>query len=294
MKRKLLVVLLGSFFFSTAYADTKILTPEAGGSFNKEFKVADAQELKVATYNIAAGRVSDVEHVAMAIKAINADIISLNEVDVKTKRSNGIDQVSKLAGLTGMHGAFGKALNFEGGEYGIAILSKYPIEKQQVFNLPSGNGESRVLLVVQLRKPGVEEPIIYMTTHLDWQENPAIKLNQIREIENIAIGNTDSKFSEIASRIKILSGDFNDVIGGPAINELVRYWNPVKKEGQDFRTWPAANPALDLDHIFTFKGQRWSIENVAIPNKTSEWKGVNWPATSDHVPISVTMKLLEQ
>ncbi|KFD23073.1 endonuclease/exonuclease/phosphatase family protein [Yokenella regensburgei] len=294
MNKTLTLALFATLFCAGAQADSKVLTPEKGGTPNKVFSKAEAPQLKVVTYNMAAARVGELSEVAKAIKSLNADLISLNEVDVNTERSGKVDQVNELAKLTGMHGAFGKAIDFEGGQYGVAILSKYPVEKQQVFKLPSGDGEQRVLLMVQVRKPGLAEPVLFMTTHLDWQENPALRQQQIREINSISIGSTDSDVSEIASRIKILAGDFNDVEGSVVLNELQRYWNPVLVQGKDMRTWPAANPALDLDHLFTFKGQRWAVESLTVPNQSPEWNNINWPATSDHVPVVAELKLTEQ
>ena len=292
MKKIILGLIL--FVVFAAHADTKVLTPEKNGTPNKIYSESQAPQLTIANYNMAAARVSDLSTLAKAIKAMNADIISLNEVDKNTQRSGKVDQVAELAKLTGMHAAFGKAIDFEGGEYGVALLSKYPIDKQQVFPLPSGDGEQRVLLVTQIQVPHFDSPIIMMSTHLDWQEDPTIRLQQIREIENVTIGNTDSSFNNIASSIKLLAGDFNDTYNGPAIRELERYWNPLVVEGADMRTWPAANPALDLDHLFAFRGQQWKIEELTVPNKKAEWKAVNWPVASDHIPVIVKMKLLEQ
>lgn len=51
-----------------------------------------------------------------------------------------------------MQFAFGKALDFDGGQYGVGILSKYKIDKSQVVNLPSGNAEQRIVLLSQITK----------------------------------------------------------------------------------------------------------------------------------------------
>ncbi|GKX54471.1 hypothetical protein SOASR030_05830 [Leminorella grimontii] len=294
MKKKLPLLLLAALCSFGVNAETKVLTPEKGGTPNKVFTAAQAPTMTVATYNMAAGRVSNLTQVAQAIKSLNVDLIALNEVDVNTQRSGKVDQLGELAKMTGMHGAFGRAIDFEGGQYGVAILSRYPIEKQQVFPLPSGDTEQRVLLIVQVKKPGLDEPVLFMTTHLDWQADPMLRQQQIREIQNIVSGSTDSSFSEIASRIKILAGDFNDVSGSAVINELQNQWTPVLQKDKDMRSWPAANPAFDLDHIFTFRGQRWSVESLVVPNQKAQWQGVDWPATSDHVPVVAKLKLMEQ
>lgn len=96
------------------------------------------------------------------------------------------------------------------------------------------------------------------------------------------------------SKIKILAGDFNDTSNSRVFNELQRYWDMVTLENQDMRTWPAINPALDIDHIFTFKGQKWSVDQINIPNQSQQENNINWPKTSDHIPVLVSIRLNEQ
>ena len=62
---------------------------------------------------------------------------------------------------------FGKTIDHDGGDYGIAVLSKYPILSQQSLVLPSfPNGdktnsayEQRIALITQIEVPGFEVPI---------------------------------------------------------------------------------------------------------------------------------------
>lgn len=69
--------------------------------------------LKVMTYNIAAGANNfkvDLKKTAEAIKAIDADIIGIQEVDRLTNRSGKVDQAQVLANLTGYNLVFEKLL----------------------------------------------------------------------------------------------------------------------------------------------------------------------------------------
>nr|WP_181415400.1 endonuclease/exonuclease/phosphatase family protein [Gilliamella apicola] len=85
---------------------------------------------------------------------------------------------------------------------------------------------------------------------------------QARFINSIVFDDLDlaDEFPNLATGIMILLGDFNSVESDRVIKELDKYWNRVKKEGVDTRTWPAGNPGLDLDHIFTSRNQVWSVE----------------------------------
>src|SRR5690606_14126261 len=66
------------------------------------------------------------------IKAENPDLVALQEVDKGTTRSGGIDQTAELSTRTGLTGYFAKAREFQGGDYGVAILSRLPVEDFKV------------------------------------------------------------------------------------------------------------------------------------------------------------------
>lgn len=272
-----------------------VLTPSKGGVPDKIYPVSQAPEITVAAYNIAAGRVGSLNAIAGAIKALNADVIALSEVDKNTRRSGNVDQLATLKKLTGMYGAFGKAIDFEGGEYGIAVLSRYPIIRQATIPLPSPKVEQSVLLATEIHKPGFDSPVVFIADHLDWHEDPAVRMQQMYAINDFAVGNTPSSFPDIESSVKILAGDFNDVPESQVMAGFARYWsNPVPQQ-PDARSWPAINPAAAIDHILTFKGQHWQTEKLLLPvAKQQQLERIRWPEVSDHLPLVMTLKLLEQ
>jgi endonuclease/exonuclease/phosphatase family metal-dependent hydrolase len=100
----------------------------------------DAPSARVLVYNIHAGKdaagVPNLERVAELVRRTKADIVLLQEVDKGTKRSANVDQTAVLAAQTGFHGAFGSALDYDGGKYGVAILSRWPILSDTLFHLP--------------------------------------------------------------------------------------------------------------------------------------------------------------
>ncbi|MGG4607355.1 endonuclease/exonuclease/phosphatase family protein [Providencia sp. Me31A] len=273
---------------------SEILKVQDGGTPNRVY-TANKPTIKVATYNIGknelAADVANLENLNKAIAKIDADVIVLTEIDNKTARSKKVDQLKEIAKANKMDFAFGKALDFDGGEYGVGILSKYKIEKSQVVNLPSGDAEQRVVLLSQITKPGFDAPIIIMGTHLDWQKDPTIRIGQVRHILDASIGDTDTGFDNIAASIKILAGDFNSTANEQPIQEIRYLFEPVTKKGVDYRSWPAVNPAIDIDHIFTFKGQVWEVKDMQIPTDNKEFQ---WSSVSDHLPIIANLELQEQ
>jgi endonuclease/exonuclease/phosphatase family metal-dependent hydrolase len=279
---------------SDKLAGNEIIAVQKGGVPDKVY-TQHKPALRIATYNIgkneASDNVTDFTALNSAIKKINADIIAVPELDNKTQRSQKIDQLKTIADANKMHYVFGKALDFDDGEYGLGLLSKYKILHSQEVKLPSGNAEQRVALLAQVEVPGFDSAPIIMVTHLDWQKDPTVRTEQARYLLDLSIGDAPSDFQDIASAIKILVGDFNSTREEQPLKEIGYFFNEVSKPGTDTRSWPAVNPAIDIDHIFTFKGQKWDTKKLEIPHNSPEF---NWSAASDHLPIIAEIELTEQ
>ena len=85
--------------------------------------------LKVMTFNILHGATTrgdfDLDAIAKVILEADPDIVALQEVDFKTKRAKNYDLATELGWRTKMTPLFGKAMDYDGGEYGEGILSKH-------------------------------------------------------------------------------------------------------------------------------------------------------------------------
>src|SRR5699024_661614 len=134
----------------------------------------EGTKIKFMTYNIRHGapihKPDDdiqLEQLAKVIKSENPDIVALQEVDSVTKRAP-LDEARELGELTGMHYAYFKAIDYQGGKYGVGILSRYPILKkqQQQLALPDPSGEPRTVGVITI-EPVKGVKINFATTHLD-------------------------------------------------------------------------------------------------------------------------------
>ena len=160
--------------------------------------------VKVATFNICkaefgATKYKDFTKIVAAIKASGADIIGLQEVDYKTNRAGGIDQAAKIAELAGYsYSKFFKAFDFNGGGFGVAVLSKYRIENSDQINLPSGTGEQRILARAGIRINN--ELINFFVTHLSYNGEPGT--NRAEQFTTLA--NKIANYSNV-----IVTGDFN-------------------------------------------------------------------------------------
>ena len=72
---------------------------------------------------------------AEKIKESKADVVALQEVDLHAMRSEGVNMTESLAEHSGFeYSYFIKIRDFQGGEYGTAIISKFPIHKSETLN----------------------------------------------------------------------------------------------------------------------------------------------------------------
>lgn len=110
-------------------------------------QVALDRPLKIANYNIKSGMWSTLGEVADVLAGIDADVITLEEVDNGMPRSGYVDQSQWLADRLGAERVFAPAWEKEGGSYGIALLSKVPLSQAESFSLPDADGfEPRVAI----------------------------------------------------------------------------------------------------------------------------------------------------
>ena len=106
---------------------------------------------------------------------------------------------------------FFKAFDFNGGGFGVAILSRYPIVNSDITYLPSGNAEQRILARAGIR---VDNEIVnFFVTHLSYNGEGVSRANQFTTIAN-KIGN----YSNV-----ILTGDFN--------TETWKEFDPIVNKG---------------------------------------------------------------
>ena len=119
--------------------------------------------VKFMSYNIRNGRgaddVQDLGRIAEVIGRVAPDVVALQEVDSVTGRMNGRFIPEELGRMTGMHARFCRAIDYDGGGYGIGLLSR--AEPLSVRRIPlPGREEARVLLMAEF--PGY----VVCVTHL--------------------------------------------------------------------------------------------------------------------------------
>ncbi len=95
--------------------------------------------LTVLSYNIKAGQhhPQSLEAMAQVMEGLQPDIVALQEVDVLARRTHWVHQPAWLGRRLGRRDHFGAALTLPGGgRYGVALLTRWPVERVQVYRLP--------------------------------------------------------------------------------------------------------------------------------------------------------------
>ncbi len=232
-------------------------------------------ELRVLCYNIhhanppSKPNEIDLNAIANVIRLQNPDIVALQEVDVHTARSGSdIHQAEVLGKLTGMKSWFAKAIDYDGGEYGLAILSKYPMESMRNTPLPTAagtNGEHRALATAIITLPG-NKKILFACTHLDAQGNDTNRVLQINKILEVLKKETLPV---------IIAGDFNAVPSGIVIKTLDSYFTRSCISGCPF-TIPVTVPDKTIDYIAFAPASKFIVR---------EHKVIDEKYASDHLPV---------
>src|SRR5678815_987199 len=140
--------------------------------FCSGFSATAKRKVRVMTYNIHVGvgmdKKLDLQRIADVINAANPDFVGLQEVDRGVKRTEGKDEIAELASMTRMEYAFAPNLDYQGGKYGVAILSRFPIKSTEHHMFENKReAERRGMLRVEVEVNG--KRLNFVTTHLDYQ-----------------------------------------------------------------------------------------------------------------------------
>jgi endonuclease/exonuclease/phosphatase family metal-dependent hydrolase len=244
------------------------------GGGGAEARAAAPKVLKVMTYNIHVGfgmdKKLDLARIADVINEERPDLVGLQEVDRGVRRTSGVDQIAELARLTKMDYAFAPNLDYQGGKYGVAVLSRYPIlaiDHRRYQNLREAERRGFLRVEVRLGRRRVH----FVTTHLDYQRADG-RLFEARQLLK-ALG-------EVGGPL-ILTGDLNDEPTGETFKLLEQGFTdaylaaPSAGEAGGY-TYPADSPRKRIDYVFVRKGDGARVEGAGYVKET---------LASDHRPF---------
>ena len=162
------------------------------------------KHITIATYNIRHGADVKLDWSLLAemIRQSGADIVGIQEVDMHTNRISGQDTLAGLVQATGLpYALFVPAMDFDGGQYGTAILSRFPLETTACFPLDSAGYEPRACGAVTVKlHDGL--PFCFLNTHLSYEstEQQHIQFGQLADWMDSHVGKAIPT---------VLTGDFN-------------------------------------------------------------------------------------
>jgi endonuclease/exonuclease/phosphatase family metal-dependent hydrolase len=226
-----------------------------------------ARGVRIMTYNIRNGigmdDVRDIDRVAGVIKKENPDIVALQEIDSVTHRVAGAFILEELSTRCGLFYTYASALPFDGGKYGIGLLSKErPVSEETVALF--GREEERVLQVTEFEHYAVYHTHFSLTKE-DRLASVEIVLNKAKESRKpvFFVGDLNCEYlSDEQERVRTAFAVLND---------------PLQN------TFPADNPGVCIDFIY---GQRAYMDAQSVVSRRVVENGV----ASDHRPVVVEVR----
>jgi endonuclease/exonuclease/phosphatase family metal-dependent hydrolase len=233
--------------------------------------------LRVLSYNIHSGRGLDgrvdLGRLRRIIAGCRADVVALQEVDVNRPRTGGADQAAELADALEMDCRFHPTVEADGGQYGLAIFSRYPLREVRADGLPqNGRREPRGAQWLAL---DLDETVVQiLNTHLGLQRGE-------RDAQAEALLGPHWLGHPECRRATLLCGDLN---AGPH-TALCRRFNDTLQNvalvlGSPLRTWMGVR---QLDYIFATPD--WQVREVRMPVTTAA------RTASDHRPLLAELVL---
>ena len=237
------------------------------------------------TYNVHSGIGTDGKilplRIAEIIDRCKPDIVALQELDSGLDRTEMVDQAHLIAKTLNMSYHFHSSVQLEEGEYGNAILSRFPVRLIKAGAIPAmpfrARLERRGAVWVEVDFFGQKIQVVSTHFGLDRRE----RMLQADEITGpLWLGGKHCRPPAL------LFGDFNTLPGLPTYRCITSCLSDAQREVSGHSpkaTWPSFFPCLRLDHLFISPGFKVLEINVPRTKLTR--------VASDHLPLVITLEL---
>ena len=227
--------------------------------------------LKLMSYNIRNAKgmdgVCNYQRIANVINNEAPDVVAVQETDSMTTRSKQTYVLGEIAERTQMYANYAPAISFQGGKYGIGILSKEKPLNIKTCPLP-GREEERMLMVAEF------EDYFFACTHLSLTEE-----DRLASLEII------KQSAKASDKPFFLAGDLNDTPESKFIQGLQKDFQVLTSTKAP--TYPSTEPKETIDYIAA-----WQPTGTSFAALSSQV--VEEPLASDHRPISVNIRMAKK
>ena len=208
----------------------------------------------------------DLARVVDYVRRHSPDIVALQEIDSRRARAVGMaNPFDVLRDALGKHGAHAHAISTADGDYGQALISRWPLAASSVHDLSYPEREPRRAIGADVATPTGMLRVIATHLGLSVRERRA----QAQVLLDL-LGPLD--------RPLVVMGDFNDWFwAGSVRRELER----VLPRCTRCRTFPAPLPTLELDRIYVSPAVRLAASRTDRSAK----------ALSDHLPVIADIEI---
>lgn len=228
--------------------------------------------LRILTYNIHHGagndEVLDLERIARLIRSLDPDLVALQEIDNRTERTGGVDQAAELGRMTGMGSVFGPFMDYQGGQYGMAVLSDLPFVNPTNHQLPEGP-EPRSAQAIRVQLPDGAGELIFAGIH--FYRTAEERMAQARRLLEV-LGPEDVPV--------ILAGDFNSTPDSEVMSFIGETFATPDK-GEDHFTFRSDRPDREIDFIVYRPAHRFTVLESRV---------IDEPVASDHRPVLLVVE----
>lgn len=232
------------------------------------------------SYNIRHGlgldTILDLSRSANIIISESPDICGLQEIDNFCLRSDSIGQTDYIAEKTKMTGTFGKFMDFQKGQYGMATLTTKSILSTKVLELPEGKYEPRSSIILELE---IADGCIiaFANVHFDWLSDESGKASRLKQSKTLV------EYLDSIYRPTIITGDFNCAPDSPTMTYFAEQGYEFVTKGTDSLSFQGSNK-VEIDHLI-FKNSG----NVTFKKKNTYL--LDEPIVSDHRPLITTLEI---
>lgn len=189
------------------------------------------------TWNIHGGMGPDGRHdldrMLTLVRRADPDVLALQEID--SRRAPGSEYpIAMLKRVLGHHGISAAAITTPDGDYGQALLSRWPMTETAVHDISVPGCEPRRAITAVINAPAGD--LFVLATHLGLKF-----VERHRQCRQMA------RLTDLSALTTVVMGDFNDWMWPGSVQKVLGRKLPGRTH---HRTFPARFPLFKLDRIY--------------------------------------------